>query len=213
MRWLAENESPLSYLVLALAAALEYIFPPLPGDMIALFGTFLAASAGYHPALVYIALTVGAIAGSLVAYAFGRKIGRDEADWPRMLQGARTRRALHATIARFERHGAAYLIINRFLPALRSFFFVAAGMAGMDVKRVVLFGGISAALWNALILAAGYAVGDNWETLQRWFERYTAVALGLVGLAIAVVVARHLVARVRRAAARRARERRTPGRP
>jgi membrane protein DedA with SNARE-associated domain len=180
--WLSEQEGPAAYLVLALASALEYIAPPLPGDTVALFGTFLAATAGYDPLLVYLVLTGGSIGGSLVAWSFGLYIGRHESRWPRFLRGDATRGRIRRVIERFESHGAIYLSLNRFLPALRALFFVAAGMAGMRAWKVVVFGGLSAAVWNLLILLVGFGVGENWEKLASLSEGYTYASLGLIGL-------------------------------
>jgi len=190
LRWLAESEGVLAYLVLALFAALEYVVPPLPGDTITLFGTFLAATAGYQVVWVYVCLTGGSIGGSLVAYAFGLWVGRHEERWPRFLRGERTRRAVRGAIERFDRHGGAYLVVNRFLPALRAVFFVAAGMAELPLWKVVLFGGLSAALWTGLILAVGWTVGDNWEALHDLSVQYTWWSLAAVGLVVVVLVAR-----------------------
>lgn len=184
LAWLSEREGPLGYLVLAAASALEYIVPPLPGDTVTLFGTFLAATAGYSVALVYLTLTGGSIAGSLVAWSFGRYIGHHEDGWPRFLQGEGTRRGIHRIIDGFDRHGGLYLAINRFLPAMRSLFFVAAGMAEMPLSRVVLFGGFSAAAWNLLILGVGYGVGNNWERLESLSRDYTYASLTVAGVVL-----------------------------
>ncbi len=184
--WLEAHEGPLAYLVLALAALLEYVFPPLPGDVIALFGTFLAATAGYSGLLVYLALTLGALGGGMLAWAFGRWLGPEPERWPRLLRGPRTRRAIGNVLDRFERHGAAYLALNRFVPALRGFFFVAAGMRQMPAPTVAFWGGLSAAAWNGLILAVGYAAGTQWETLQLLLERYTWGAVMVVTLVVVV---------------------------
>ncbi|HEY8432880.1 MAG TPA: hypothetical protein VIL20_31125, partial [Sandaracinaceae bacterium] len=124
LAWLKEAEGPLAYVVLALASLIEYVFPPFPGDTVALFGVFLAASSGYSVARVYAALNAGALAGGMSAYALGRWIAvRRERRTPRFLRGQQVRRAIDAVLARFERHGAAYLALNRFVPALRSVFF------------------------------------------------------------------------------------------
>jgi len=195
LRWLSEAEGPAAYLVLAAASALEYVIPPLPGDTVTLFGTFLAATAGYDVLLVYVTLTGGSIAGSLVAWSFGLYIGRHEDGWPAFLRGARTRGRIHRVIDRFERHGAVYLSLNRFLPALRALFFVAAGMAGMRAWRVILFGGISAAAWNLLILFVGFGVGNNWERLEALSRDYTLASLAVVGAVALFFGARWLIRR------------------
>jgi membrane protein DedA with SNARE-associated domain len=83
-----------------------------------------------------------------------------------------------------------YLVVNRFLPALRAFFFVGAGLSRMSLGAVILYGGISALLWNAILMGVGYAVGSNWEALSDLAERYTVATLTLIVVVVVGVVAR-----------------------
>jgi membrane-associated protein len=83
-----------------------------------------------------------------------------------------------------------YLAVNRFLPALRAFFFVGAGLSRMNAGPVVIYGGISAAVWNALLMAAGYAVGNNWDALRDLAERYAVATLILIVVAVVGIIAR-----------------------
>jgi membrane protein DedA with SNARE-associated domain len=201
MEWLRQNEGPLAYLVLLVAGGLEYVFPPLPGDAITLFGAFLAATADYHPALVYAAIWVGSMMGAMSAYALGRSLSRRKGrDYPRWLRGKRMRAALGKVEERFEKHGAVYLALNRFIPALRAVFFIGAGIAGLPAWKVFLWGGISAALWNALLLGAGYAVGNNWDRLETLATRYTLVVVVLLAAAAAGALVVWLIRRRRRPA-------------
>lgn len=190
LRWLEQSEGPLTYLALTLAGAIEYVVPPFPGDTVTVFGTVLAGTAGYSAVLVYLCITGGAIGGSLIAYGFGLWVGRHEDRWPRWLRGGKTAERIHTVIHRFEKHGAAYLAVNRFLPAFRAVFFVAAGMAELPVWKVVVFGGLSAAVWNAGILALGWAVGHNFEELRDIVEQYTVWSLAVVGLVVVAFVVR-----------------------
>ncbi len=191
LAWLQTSEGPLAYLVLGLASLVEYVFPPFPGDTVALFGVFLAATAGYHIALVYAALNLGALVGGMSAYGFGRWWrARRVARPPRFLRSQQARRALDAVLVRFEKHGAAYLALNRFVPALRSVFFVAAGLVGLPAWKVALYGTISAMAWNALLLALGWTVGAELERLQGIVSSYSYVAAGVVGVVALVALAR-----------------------
>ena len=91
----------------------------------------------------------------------------------------------------FRRHGAAYLIANRFLPGLRALFFVAAGMAGLRPGKVAFYSALSAALWNALLMAIGAAIGANFQELLGYVRDYSTIvwlAIALVVLTIAAVV-------------------------
>ena len=93
-------------------------------------------------------------------------------------------------LERFERHGVVYVAINRFLPGIRALFFVAAGMSGLPLKKVLLWGAVSAAAWNGLIIAVGFAVGKNWERLLEILKSYTLVAWTGVGGVVLGLVAR-----------------------
>lgn len=202
LEWLASHEGPLAYLVLLLAAALEYVFPPFPGDTVTLFGVFLAGSASFSPWLVYLAIDLGSILGGLGAYAVGRRIDPDNP--PRLLRGRRTRMAIAEVRRRFARHGAVYLALNRFLPALRAFFFLGAGIARVPVSRVILWGAVSASLWNGLLFAVGWAVGGNWQRLAGFASTYAWIALG-VGLLTIGVFAYIVRARLKELSAKRPR--------
>ena len=179
-----------AYGLVVAAAAVEYVFPPIPGDTVALFAVALAVRSELHWGLVYLALTLGALLGGLAAWGLGVWLANHEDSWPSFLKTPGATRALDAVRRGYERHGAMYLAVNRFLPALRAFFFVGAGLSRMSAGRVIVFGGISAALWNALLMALGYAVGNNWESLSALAERYTEATLLLIAFATIAVVGR-----------------------
>ena len=89
----------------------------------------------------------------------------------------------------YARWGDAFLLANRFLPGVRAFLFVGAGAARLPVGRVLLLGGISAAVWNALLLAVGALLVRNLDEMLGLLEAYTRVAWALVAVALAAVVA------------------------
>jgi membrane protein DedA with SNARE-associated domain len=179
-----------AYALVVAAAAIEYVFPPMPGDTVALFAVALAVRAQLHWVFVYLAMTIGALLGGIAAWGFGLWLANHEESWPSFLKRPGATRALDAVRRGYERHGAMYLAVNRFLPALRAFFFVGAGLSRMRMGPVVFYGGISAALWNALLMGVGYAVGNNWEGLREMAERYAAVTLILIAVAAIGAVAR-----------------------
>ncbi|MBX3275211.1 MAG: DedA family protein [Sandaracinaceae bacterium] len=191
--WLQRSEGPLAYALIGGASGVEYLVPPLPGDTIALFGIALAATAGYSVLWVYLALNLGALCGGMSVYGIGRWIGVHRAErTPRFLRTQQARAAIDATLERFERHGALYLVLNRFVPALRAFFFLAAGIAGLPAWKVAVFGTLSAMIWNGLLLLLGWIAGSNFETLERWVSTYTYVAVAVTLVVVGVVVWRAL---------------------
>ena len=179
-----------AYTLVVAAAAIEYVFPPVPGDTVALFAVTMAVRAQLSWVFVYLSMTLGALLGGLAAWGLGLWLANHEESWPSFLRTPGATRALDAVRRGYERHGAMYLVVNRFLPALRAFFFVGAGLSRMNVGPVIVFGGISAALWNALLMGIGYSVGNNWDALLGLAERYAGATLLLI-----VIVAVGMIAR------------------
>lgn len=189
---LAHQDSLVGLGVLAGSAAIEYVFPPFPGDFVVLFGAVLVTGYGWSFGLVLAAVMLGSIAGALAAYELGLAWARRRAADP----SPRPRPVLDAIVARFQRHGAVFIVVNRFLPGVRALIFVAAGLAGVRRRTVVLYAGVSALLWNLVLMALGALVGANLDRLQAIVERYTAIVTG----ALIVIVVAFLVIRWRRRA-------------
>jgi membrane protein DedA with SNARE-associated domain len=174
-------------LFIALGAFVEYVFPPFPGDTVTVLSGLYAVRGGWPLALVFALVMAGSLAGAFLDYLVGRWLsGRLERASP---DGWLLRRVPREAVAawgeRFRRRGVFWLVVNRFLPAVRGPIFLAAGVARMAAWKVVVFGGLSALSWNALLFGAGWAVGGHAErllTLIHAYERVAWVALALVGL-------------------------------
>jgi membrane protein DedA with SNARE-associated domain len=184
-------------LVLFFATLVEYVFPPFPGDLLVVLGAWYAVDGALSWPATFASVTAGALVGAWIDYRIGVAVGR-------RLEGRLAARSglSAARLARFEasyrRWGDVLLVVNRFFPGVRAFFFIAAGASRIPLRKVLLYGGISAALWNALLLAGGALFAKNAAELVALFERYTRVAwtVVIVGAAVAVAV---LVLRRRRA--------------
>lgn len=172
---------------LFLGAFAEYVVPPVPGDTFVLAGTVLVTAFGWSPWGVYGVAMAGALLGAAVDFQLGRwLVARGKLD----RLPPRAGDAVHRLVASFARHGPAYLVLNRFLPGVRPFFFVAAGIAEFRLPAVLLYAGISALLWNALLVGAGIALGRNIDTMDALFAQYQQVMWAIIACVIAVLVYR-----------------------
>jgi membrane protein DedA with SNARE-associated domain len=174
-------------LVLFFATLVEYVFPPFPGDLLVVLGAWYAVQGVLSWPATFASVTAGALVGAWIDYRVGAALGRRI---DRRLAG---RSALSAErLARFEasyrRWGDLLLLANRFFPGIRAFLFLAAGASGIPLRKVLLYGGISAALWNALLLGAGALFARNVGELLSLFERYTQAAWAALILAALVGV-------------------------
>lgn len=178
---------PWAYAVLFLAALVEYVFPPFPGDTVVLLGGAYAAVGAQQPVLVFVAVTAGGAVGIAVMHRVGFALAdRLDRRAGGTVWGIPLERLAAAQRVVRER-GDVVLVVNRFFPTLRALVFVAAGAARTPFPRTLALGLVSAALWNAALVTAGYVVGDHLEQLDALFTAYRRGAL--VVLAVAVVAA------------------------
>lgn len=203
--WLRQNEGPLAYVLLGIASLVEYVFPPFPGDTVALFGVYLVFAAHYDGPAAYLALVFGAVIGGQATWYVGRRIGRG-AERPAFLRGEKASETIAAIEEHFARHGSLFLALHRFVPALRALVFVAAGMSGFSFTRTLVLGALSAALWNGALFALGYLVAASWERLSSIVSVYSTIAIAAVAIAVVAVILRRR-ARGQRPAAPERRER------
>jgi membrane-associated protein len=172
---------PAAPLLLFLASFLEYVFPPVPGDAVAVLGAWYATHGGLSWTVLFVSLSLGAMAGTAFDWRLGLWLGARLED--RAAVGRLDRGRLEKFERAYRRWGGLLLVVNRFLPGVRAFFFVAAGAARIPLWKVLLYGGISAALWNVVLLGAGALLARNEQELLGLFARYDTVAWIAVVLA------------------------------
>ncbi len=183
LAWLTSLPPLALYLALALTAALENVFPPLPADTVVAFGSFLAARGDATIGAAFIATWFGNVGGAMAVYAAARRWGSSHArSRLRRFAGADAEARLDAL---YRRWGIAAIFLSRFLPGVRAVVPPFAGALKLPVVRVALTIGVASGLWFGLVTMAAYQVGANWETLQ---QRISALTRG-AGLVAALVLA------------------------
>jgi len=131
----------------------------LPGDgLLFTLGLLTATGVVHLPIWIVLAgVFVAAVAGDQVGYLVGRRFG------PRVFhrEGSRWFRSAHAARAKdfFDRHGSKTVILARFLPVVRTFTPVVAGVAPMPRRRFTVYNLAGGLLWSLSILGAGYFLG------------------------------------------------------
>lgn len=184
--WVGREDSLSGWLALAASAVIEYVFPPFPGDVVTVLAASLVIAASWSWVGVLSALMVGSVIGAALTFELGVRWARRRAAHP---DGhGKHAAALDRLVAGFQRHGAAYLVLNRFVPGVRSLFFVAAGLAGMSRRAVYGYGALSALLWNVGLLGVGLALGANYQRLEHLVTTYTTVVIAVIVVAVTGVL-------------------------
>lgn len=185
----------LGLLLLGLAAAVEYVVPPFPGDTITLLGGVYAVR-GAHPwPLVFLVVVAGSVLGALINYQVGRwLVGRFERRPGEAFFGI-THARLESVQSQMRHKGPWLLLANRFIPGVRGLIFVAAGAAHVPRGNALVLGAFSAMAHTGLVLALGAAVGGNLEKLESLMGQYQRAIIGLVVVGVVAVVVRALARR------------------
>jgi membrane protein DedA with SNARE-associated domain len=188
---------PAAPAILFLGSLIEYVFPPFPGDTLVVLGAWYAVNGKISWPFAFLAVTAGAVVGAWIDYRIGVALGA-ALERGAMRRGPITLEHVRRVEAGYARWGAWFLLANRFLPGIRAFLFVGAGAARLPVGKVLLWGGISAAAWNALLLLVGAYLATNLSEFVGWLERYTAFAWVVMAVIAALLLTRFALAARRR---------------
>jgi membrane-associated protein len=149
----------------------------LPGDSL-LFTAGLFASQNLFGLDIWtlsILCGIAAVVGPLVGYWYGKALG------PRLFnrEDSLLFRKQHLVRAHefYERHGGKALILARFIPIVRTFAPVVAGMAAMDYGRFVVYTLVGALLWAVGVTWAGYFLGRIFPDAGKYLEYIIAVII------------------------------------
>ena len=176
--WMAGLPPSLMYLTILVIAYGENVVPPIPGDMIVVFGGYLAGLATLNIWVVIILSTIGGAAGFMTMFFLGKRLGEAIMD-PHKYRWL-PKDLIIVGKKWLQRWGFGLIAANRFLSGTRSVISIVAGMAHMDTKRVLIYSTISAVVWTCLIAWGGYLVGDNWEVVGDYLAGYGRFMLWIV---------------------------------
>jgi membrane protein DedA with SNARE-associated domain len=173
------------YALLFGAALLENIVPPVPGDTVVVFGGYLAGLGRLTLPATFVVVTLGSWCGFMVYYGLGRWLGRTgvHAWLGRWISPA----ALQHGEGWVRRHGHWVVLANRMLPGARSVISLAAGFAGLRADLVGALALLSGLAWSALLVGAGYLIGEEWQRILGVLQAYNEAVLALLGLAAALL--------------------------
>lgn len=159
----------LIYLVMAGAAALENLVPPIPADVVILFGGFLISQAGGSVWLAALLVWGSNVAGALAVYGIGRQYGMRffAGSWGRMLLRPGQLSILSAF---YRRYGFMVIFFSRFLPVFRAVVPIFAGISHVGLLKTAVPLVVASGLWYGSLIYLGAAAGQNWEVIWRAFE-------------------------------------------
>lgn len=149
----------------------------LPGDTLLFAAGFFASQGQVSLAWLIATIVVSAIAGNAVGYEIGRRAG------PRLFKkkDGIVFRAEYVEQAEafYEKHGGKTIILARFVPIVRTFAPVVAGVARMDLRLFTIYNVVGSIIWGAGVTTAGYFLGSKIPNIDTYILPIILLAMAL----------------------------------
>lgn len=138
----------------------------LPGDSLLLTAGLLASQDVLSLYTLLIIIPIAAIAGDSIGYWFGTYIG------PRIFTREESfffnRRHVERARVFYEKHGPKALVIARFLPVIRTFIPILAGVGHMEYRKFFFYNALGGILWGTTFVLLGYFLGRTIPNIEHY---------------------------------------------
>lgn len=192
--WMADLLSSIGPMGVGVVILVENLFPPIPSEAVLPAAGFLASQGEFGVIAAVVWATVGSVVGALILYGVGRLVGDVRVtaiiDRLPLMSADDARKAWRV----FDRHGKRAVLWGRMVPGVRSLVSIPAGARGMPLGSFVVRTLVGSAAWNALLIGAGFWLGDAYGStavVAEWADR-------LVYLAVVGCLGWFVVRRIRR---------------
>ncbi|MGL5615922.1 MAG: DedA family protein [Sarcina sp.] len=177
----------LGYPGILIAGSLEFLGIPVSGEvLIPLIGLMISKSK-LNIVLALIFLTIGSVLGTLIMYA----VGYFFSNWAKNF--IRKRLASHEgkldSISHWMRkNGSIVVFITRFLPFVRVYVSLIAGIERIPIIPFTIFSTIGITLWNLLFLLIGYYLGAKFNIVFELIKTHIGLTIAIIALIIIICI-------------------------
>jgi membrane-associated protein len=147
----------------------------LPGDSLLITAGLFAARGDFDYAMLLLALIPAAIIGNATGYYIGHRTGMTLYSRPDSLLFRREH--LRMTHEYYEKHGGKTIILAQFIPILRTFAPVVAGVGEMGYRQFASYNVVGAILWVGSMVTAGYMLGNAIPDIESRIHYVVAVVI------------------------------------
>lgn len=163
---------------------------PIPSEAVLPFGGILSQDGVLNVHLVAWISTAGCVAGSIVSYWMGAKLGKDWLLKNGKYMLIRTGEIEHGEQF-FEKYGLGFTLWGRLIPLVRSFVSFPAGIYKADFLRFTLYAFLGSLPWCYGWTYLGFVLGKNWAKIEPYLKAVDVlVVVALVALVVKVVLSR-----------------------
>lgn len=183
--WMTNLVETVGYAGIFFLMVLEIFIPIVQSEIVMTFSGFTASRGDLNILLVLAAGIAGSQLGSIVLYGIARRFSEDQindflARWGGWLGFDQD--MLERGQDFFRRHDQWAVLIGRFLPGVRGFIAVPAGIQKMPFWRFAALILVGTAFWVGVLTWLGSVLGDNWKRVDQYSSYVTYTLLGALAL-------------------------------
>lgn len=179
------------YIGVFLLIAIENVFPPIPSEVILLFGGFMTTFTNMNIIGVIIASTLGSLLGAIILYYIGKILNKERLKKIITSKPGKLLRLTTEDIDKadkwFDTKGNKTVFFCRFIPVIRSLISIPAGMSEMPMKKFLIYTTAGSLIWNSALTIAGSIVGENWTDILEIMDQYSHIIV--IALAVLFIIA------------------------
>jgi membrane protein DedA with SNARE-associated domain len=169
--WVVRLIEDSGYLGVGFLMFMETLFPPIPSEIIMPVAGVAAAKGKMELSLVILSGTAGAMLGNIFWYLAARALGiqrlkpviQKHGKWL-TLNWKEVQRA-HDWM---ERHGAAFVLLGRLIPTVRSLVSIPAGLLDMRFRTFLIASTVGTFAWTAILAGAGFRLQADFHDIDQW---------------------------------------------
>ena len=185
----------LGYFGIFFLIFIENIFPPIPSEVVLLFGGFMTTYSKLNLFGMIIFSTLGSTVGAIVLYYIGKILNKERLK--KIVSGkiGKVLRLKASDIEKadkwFDTKGNKTVFFCRFIPVVRSLISIPAGMSEMIMSKFLIYTITGSLIWNTVLLFVGSKVGENWKKIEQVMSQYSHIILIILIIAFIGFVIYH----------------------
>lgn len=176
--------SDYGYWVIGIAMFLDSVNIPIPSEITLPFGGYLASISKLNLLAVIIISTITTTLGSILNYYLGFYGGG-----PFLEKYGKyffiSKEDLELATKWLNKYGNWIIFTGRLIPGVRTFISLPAGIAKINMKIFLIYTFAGSLLWCSLLTYIGYKLGNHWEQIEVFFEKFHII---IIGIALVLVI-------------------------
>lgn len=185
--------SSIGYVGIGSGMLLESACIPLPSELVLPLAGFMISDGKITMYGANIAVTLGSLCGSLIAYAIGYYGGR-----PFILKYGKyffvSEKKFTQSERTFKKFGCAAVLFGRLLPVIRTFISLPAGIARINLNKFIIYSLLGMIPWNFILIFLGYKFGQQYDVLiSPIFHKFEYIVIGFLIIAMFIFIIKHFL--------------------